>query len=313
MRVLFLCFELRFAGCIAPYRPSPACRIMGAMLSVPVTYVPRESPVHRLDARVKIVLLFVYSIGLFFVDSWPGMAGYAAAFLVTLGASRLSVRTLLTTLVPLYIILAFTWVFNAFTLDAGAGAAVYGYAAPSAAAGPFAQAAPVAVCGSVVFLPGGCVTGLFVVVRILLLTLAGLVVAYSTKPERLTAALAGLLSPLRRVRVSVDDVSTALSLALRFIPQLAAEADAIRQAQQARGAPFQRGNLVVRLKAWSAVFIPLFVSLYRRAERVGLAFEARCYGAVPARTELHPFALRRTDGAVLAAGLGFCVAVAWAL
>lgn len=286
---------------------------MEVMLQVLTTYLPRESAVHRADARVKITLLFVYSIGLFFVDTWAGMALFAVAFAIAFSASKLPIGRLLATLVPLYFILLFTWAFNAFSFDPQQSAGNYGYGVGAAVAAPFAQADPIYLFGTFAFLPAGCATGCFVVVRILLLTLASFVVAYSTPSTQLVGAIADILSPLRHLRVPVDDVGMALSVALRFIPLLAQEADGIRMAQQARGAHFEDGRFWGKLKAWGAVFIPLFVNLYRRAERLGNAFDARCYGAADRRTVLHPLHMTGWDILTLVCGLAFCMAVSAAL
>lgn len=286
---------------------------MGSMLPTLTTYLPRYSAVHRADARVKIVLLFAYSIALFFIDTWAGMALFAAAFVLAFAASRLPVGRLLATLVPLYVILLFTWAFNSFAFGPQQTANAYGYGVGSAAAGAFAQADPIYLTGTFAFLPGGCVTGCFVVLRILLLTLASFVVAYSTPSTQLVGAVARFLSPLRHVRVPVDDVAMVFSVALRFIPLLAQEAEGIRLAQQARGAHFEDGSFWAKLKAWGAVFIPLFVNLYRRAERLGYAFDARCYGAVDRRTTLHPLHMATSDVLELIGGLAFCMVVAAAL
>lgn len=286
---------------------------MNAMLPTLTTYLPRESVVHRTDARVKIVLLFAYSIALFFVDSWMGMALFAAAFVLVFAASRLPVGRLLATLVPLYVILAFTWAFNAFAFDPQQAANAYGYSAGSGAAGAFAQADPIYLTGTFAFLPAGCATGCFVVLRILLLTLASFMVAYSTPSTQLVGAVSQFLSPLRHLRVPVDDIAMVFSVALRFIPLLAQEAESIRLAQQARGAHFEDGSFWGKLKAWGAVFIPLFVNLFRRAERLGNAFDARCYGAAARRTTLHPLHMRGADVGALTGGLALCIVVAAAL
>lgn len=273
------------------------------MSTVLLTYLPRESVVHRTDARVKIIVLFVYSIGLFFVETWLGLACYLVGFVVACVCSKLPVRRLLAALIPLYMLLFFTWLFNAFTLDPAHVGQGYSYGAAASTAGPFAHAAPIILWGSLAFLPSGCATGCFVILRILLLTLASLVVAYSTSSTELTGALARFLAPLRRLKVPVDDVAMVFSLALRFIPLLAQEADSIRLAQLARGAHFEDRGIWSALKAWGAVFVPLFVNLFRRAERIGQAFDARCYGAVPQRTRLHDVPMTPSDAGILCVSL----------
>ncbi|MCL2526547.1 MAG: energy-coupling factor transporter transmembrane protein EcfT, partial [Coriobacteriia bacterium] len=60
-------------------------------------------------------------------------------------------------------------------------------------------------------------------------------------------------------------------------------------------------------KAWVPVIIPLLVQLFRRADTLALAMEARCYvvssdlasGAHPARTRLRTLSLRGIDYAIM--------------
>ena len=100
-----------------------------------------------------------------------------------------------------------------------------------------------------------------------------------------------------------------VSIALRFIPVTAEEFAQVRAAQWARGASFSTGSIIERLRAWQTVLIPLFVGLFRRADNLAVAMEARCYGMGDARTELNPRRFAGTSLAVLVFGLGACVAL----
>lgn len=283
---------------------------MAIMIREPMTYIDRQSPVHRMDARVKIILLFVYSFSLFLCDTWVGLACFAALFAVAFKASRLPLKPLLRVLLPLYVILAFTWAFNAFTFDASARMNTFGYGVSPGIAGIWAGAPAMELLGPMYLLPAGALVGVFVVARILLLTLASFIVAYSTPSARLADAAGRLIDPLRRIGVPVDDVALVLSLALRFIPILIRETYAMRTAHRARGARFDEGGFWAHLKAWGAVFIPLMVALFRKAQRLGTALDARCYGAATRRTVLHPFCMGRMDRTALVVGCALCVAVA---
>ena len=55
---------------------------------------------------------------------------------------------------------------------------------------------------------------------------------------------------------------------------------------------------------------PLFVGLFRRADALARAMDARCYGAPGPRTSLGARRLGAREWAALAAGLALCVAVA---
>ena len=277
------------------------------------SYIPGTSVVHACDARVKIVLLAAYSVTLFLVDTWAGLVLCAALFASAAASSGIPLRRFFALLVPVYVLAAFAVVFNGFAFDVG-------QAAPGAPPpllghepGPFGSLPPVALVGSFGLVPAGLARGCFFAARIVLLVTASLVVTYTTTSTALTDARSGFLRPLRRLRVPVDDIAMVFSLALRFIPVTAEELGRVHDAQQARGASFSEGGLWERLRAWQTVLIPLFVGLFRRADALAVAMDARCYGAEPRRTSLHDRRLAGPSLAVLAAGLALCAAVAVAL
>ena len=274
------------------------------------SYIPGTSPIHACDARVKIVLLAMYSVTLFLVDTWSGLVLCGALFAAAAVSSRIPLRRFFALLAPVYVLAAFAVVFNGFAFDVG-------QAAPGAAPplmgqepGLFGSLPPVVLVGSFGLVPAGLARGCFFAVRIVLLVTASLVVTYTTTSTALTDALADFLRPLRRLRVPVDDIAMVFSLALRFIPVTAEEFGRVHDAQQARGASFSEGGLWGRLRAWQTVLIPLFVGLFRRADALAVAMDARCYGAQPHRTSLHDRRLAGRSLAVLAAGLALCIAVA---
>ena len=86
------------------------------------SYIPGTSAVHACDARVKIVLLAAYSVTLFLVRSWMGLGLCALLFVTVATASRIPARRFFGLLVPVYVIVAFTVLFNGFSLDVGQAA-----------------------------------------------------------------------------------------------------------------------------------------------------------------------------------------------
>lgn len=213
-------------------------------------YIAKDSPVHRTDARAKVVLLLAFSIGLFFIDSWWLMLTAVVLFVCLLGASRLPARSVFLASAPIYLICAITLIFNAFAFSEG----------------------------SVHFNLDGLFAGCFMAVRICLLVWASLIVCYTTTSTKLVDAFVWYMQPLRRLHVPVDDVAMALSIALRFIPLVAFEYERMKEAQWSRGAPFDEGSIARRIRAHASVLLPLVVSLIRRADRLGMAMDARGYG-----------------------------------
>lgn len=214
------------------------------MLSRGLDYIAGDSPVHRCDARLKIALLFAYSIALFAVGSWWGMGACALLLAGVIAISHLPLGTLNRMLVPVYVMAAFTVLFNAMGT------------------------------------PGleGLERGLFFAVRMVLLVAASFAVCLTTTSSALLEAFCFIIGPLRRFRVPVDDIALTLALSLRFIPVIEQEFLQIRAAQISRGGQ-SAGTLYRRLQIWGSAFSALFIGLFRHADALARAMDARCYGA----------------------------------
>lgn len=238
-------------------------------------YIPGTSFLHACDPRVKMLLLAVFTVALFWVDTFAGQAIFACVLAVALAVSGISPWRLIRMGIPVYVLALLTIVFAAFNPATG-------------------------VC-----------LGTLYAIRIVLLVIPSFLVTFTTTSTQLVAALNWFLQPLRHLRVPVDDLSMVFSLVIRFIPLTAIELSEIRDAQLARGASFDSGAVSKRLFAWGNVFIPLFVQLFRRADRLAVAMDARCYGEPGVRrtslTSLHADA---PSIIALVAGVVFLVAIA---
>lgn len=201
-----------------------------------------------LDARISIIVTFAYSVSLFFVDTWWGMAAFAGLLLIALAVVRVSVMRVFKTAIPLLFILAFTVVAH---------------------------------------IPQGLGEGFFYALRILLLALATLVVAFSYDDSQFVRAFSSFGRPLRVLHVPVDDIATMFSIALRFIPSGIDEFKRVANAQRSRGAQLDDGAVMMRIRLWGNVFVPMLVGMFHRAGILAEAMEARCYSASARRTSLH--------------------------
>ena len=124
-------------------------------------------------------------------------------------------------------------------------------------------------------------------------------------------AVCGGVPDKQVLHVPADDIAMVFSMAIRFIPLMAQEICAIHDAQFSRGASFHRGGLWQRLSAWPPVFIPLFVGMFRRADKLSVAMDARCYGVRGGRrTSLRDYRMTPASVAVSVVGLGVLAAIA---
>jgi energy-coupling factor transport system permease protein len=87
------------------------------------------------------------------------------------------------------------------------------------------------------------------------------------------------------------------------------ETDKIISAQKARGADFESGNLIRRVKALLPIIIPLFVSAFRRAWELAEAMECRCYRGGEGRTKMKQMKSRPADYVFLAVMTALCVSI----
>ena len=145
----------------------------------------------------------------------------------------------------------------------------------------------------------GVYTAVFMAVRIMALIVSSSLLTYTTTPTNLTDGLERLLSPLRHLRVPVHDIAMMMTIALRFIPLLIDEVGRIMNAQKARGADLETGNLFQRAKALVPIFIPLFISAFRRAYELAFAMDCRCYRGGEGRTRMKQMKLAFRDIAAL--------------
>lgn len=225
-----------------------------------------------LDARTKIGLMLLYSVALFAASSGVGVALLGAMLVLAAFWQHVPLARLVRDAVPIYVIGAFLLVYQGVANDWGVGA--------------------------------------LVAARVVLLAWGSLLLVLPSTPTELSDALAQLMAPLARVGLPVRDITCALSLALRFMPLMAEELAAVRAAQASRGASFDAGSPWMRLKAACGLMVPVLVGLYRRADRLASAMDARCFGASNHATMLNERKMTPRDWSVLAVGAFLCALAA---
>lgn len=241
-------------------------------------YYPRESVIHRLDARTKITGTLVYLISLFCVSNFAGFGIAALALIATVKVSGVPFKFISKGLKPILFLIIFTMVVNAF-------------------------ATPGTVIWSVWKLTltrEGVERAVFMAIRLVLLIFGSSLLTLATKPIELTDGLEKIFNPLRVVGLPAHELAMMMTIALRFIPTLLEETDKIMKAQTARGADFESGRLRERAKGLIPLLVPLFVSAFRIAADLAMAMEARCYRGGAGRTRMHEIRFKRGDAAAFA-------------
>lgn len=261
-------------------------------MKVPVAfgqYVPADSPVHALDSKTKMGLVAVFTGAIFAVGGFAGLALMALAVIAAVTLSRVPWRIALRGVKALAVVLTFTLVVHALRWNPATVALV--------------RIGPLAIDGP------GLMDGLFFAGRIVLLVVGTSLLTLTTTPVQLTDGLERVMRPLEAVRFPAGEVAMMLTIALRFIPTTAQEAEKIVIAQTARGARFDEGGPVKRARAFVPVLVPLFVNLFRRADDLAIAMESRCYRGGVGRTRLHSAVMGSRDWAVLCLGAAALIAI----
>lgn len=126
-----------------------------------------------------------------------------------------------------------------------------------------------------------------------------LLLTMTTSPMALIEGLTMLMTPLRWLRLPVDDFALMTLVALRFIPTLLEEIEQLVKAQAARGASFSSGSLRERARSMLALFVPFLRNTLRRASDLATALDARGYQVDGHQTRLYEKKLARVDYLVI--------------
>ena len=251
-------------------------------------YFPGNSPVHLLDPRTKLIMLVVYIAALFTAAWWVSYAVMFLFLVTVIVVSRIPLKSIVTGLKPLLFILIFTGILNVFFTPG--------------------ENVIVSIWGISITWDGLERAGLMML-RILLLITGTFLLTYTTSPIALTDGLESLLGPLKKLHLPVHELSMMMCIAMRFIPTLIEETDKIMSAQKARGADFETGKLLERVKALVPILVPLFISAFRRADELATAMECRCYQGGDGRTKMKLLRYKLRDFKTFGIGIVVLAAV----
>lgn len=246
-------------------------------------YFPTGSVIHKLDARIKLIMTILVIV-LVFVANSALTLGICGLFTLTMMLiSKINIKMYLKMLKSVWVIIVLTSVLNVLYVTGKK---------------------PIFSWWIINVYPEGIARAVLIAVRICMLILVSALLTYTTSPTELTDAIERLLSPLRYIGLgeAVHILAMMTSIALRFIPILIEETDKIMSAQKARGADMESGGLAKRIKSLLPVLIPLLISATRRAYDLAEAMECRCYRGGSGRTKMNRAHLAMGDYVALGVG-----------
>lgn len=246
-------------------------------------FIPGSSLLHRSDPRTKIILTLAFALVVFMVHSPLTLA---LLLLFSFGIARQIGRPLrhsLRGLKPIVYLAAFTAIAQLF----------------------FGGGPTLAETGILNHISrDGAERSLMMILRLTVLVNGTSLLTASTTPLTLTDGLQRLLQPLQRCGLQVGEIAAMLTLAIRFIPTIAEEADKLIKEQHATSEQFASGTLLQRSRLCLPLIMPLFAGIVQRGDALATAMDSRCFGACQTRTRMNPLRFSSSDfvcaGVVLA-------------
>ncbi len=240
-------------------------------------YFPGESIVHKLDPRIKILIIGLFISSLFFIDSFFPYILIVLFIGTVIKVADLPLKFIVKGLRPLVFIILITLAINVFMTK---GEVLF-------------------YIGPLTVTKEGLSTAVFMALRLIFLITGTSLLTLTTSPIALTDGIEKLLSPFSKFGLPAHELAMMMTIALRFIPTLLEETDKIMKAQMARGADFESGNILNRAKNLVPLLVPLFINAFRRADELATAMEARCYRGGKNRTRLNELRLKKSDMVIM--------------
>lgn len=258
-------------------------------------YYPSNSFVHKMDARIKLVLVLLYMVGIFFVVSFVGFAFITVFLMTVILVARVPLKSVLKSIRGIIFLLFLTAILN-----------ILFYKGENP---PLVNLELWKGGWTITIYKEGLIFAAKMLLRLTYLVIGSSILTLTTTPVDLTHAVESLLKPLRLIKFPVHEFALIMSLTLSFIPSLIQETDRIIRAQKARGADFDTGGLVKRAKAFVPILIPLLVGGFRRAEELANAMNSRCYEGATKRTQMRVMKLSWRDAVAIIFVLVFFVTI----
>lgn len=235
------------------------------------------------NTRIILISCLILMFSAFSITNFYQLGILALSTLALIFLARISPIELLLSLHMFIAIFVFSGLFNLLVVHSGRG---------------------LFRIGPILITDDGIKFAILFASRFSLVILIGSIIVLTISQTRLTEACASIISPLKIAGLPSQEIALIMSLALRFLPTLAKEAESVALAQIARGGNIKDGSIKKRLQAITSLIVPGFASVIRHANTLGLALDSRCYVPGAKRTHLHTEKMRLKDFALLIITLG---------
>jgi len=243
-------------------------------------YLPTGSVLHRVDARVKLLMGLTLIVATVAVNDLLALSVLLLAVLLGLLLARISPRFALSGLVPMLPFLLVLALLQVLAIPQYARTATLWWQ-----------------WGWLRVTDRGVLAGVLLIGRFVVMVLGLSLFSFATSTTELTHGIEHLLLPLQRIGIPAHEFALVVNIAIRFLPILAEETERLMKAQASRGADMGRGrgSLLQRTRRMLPLLVPLFLASLERANDLAEAMEARCYLGGRGRTHLLRLHARAAD------------------
>lgn len=255
-------------------------------------YTNYDTPIHKIEPRIKLLMLVLLISMIFFQFSvWSTNILFSIIllifFFITLILSKASIKSLFKSILSMWFLILFLFIIYVLMPNSS-----YSHPAFTFNNGYTIYYDSFYQCA-------------YIILRLILMISLTMVLTLSTKPIDLTYAFEWYMSPLKILKIPVHACAMTISLALRLIPTLLEEAERIRKAQASRGMDIENGGIFKKFKSLLSLIIPLLVTSFLRSDELSSAMEARGYNPLEKRTRYKKYSFSIVDFISLAIVLIF--------
>jgi len=235
-------------------------------------YYEKDSIIHRINPSVKLILIFILMfIVTFIYDPYTPFIFSVLAFIQITVLARIPFKQVLKMILPLALILAGITITSIISFNTNL------------------EKAPEIIfsLGRVEISVNSIKFGLTIGFRILCFLLYSLLFVATTDPTDF------IISLIAQLKLS-PKIGFGTLAGYRFVPLLSTEYQSILEAHRIRGIKEHTGA-VAKIKRFKKYAVPLMVTAARKAQRVAIAMDSKCFYAYPKRTYLRDIRIRRID------------------
>lgn len=228
-------------------------------------YLDKDTFVHRLDPRTKIIVMILsFAVAIIF-NSFTGLASLAVLVFAYAAAGKTlsNLKRIRVVLIMISLMSVVLW-----ALTAG---------------GPTKILGPISL--------EGVIKGVTSAIKLSVMIISGMIFLSATKMEEISIGLVKMGLPYR--------AAFAFSTAIRLVPTIVATSYTITQAQRSRGLDLDTGSFAEKVKKYIPLLVPTFVSVIRGTNVFSMALESKGFGFSEKRTNFLEIKIQGRDIALL--------------